>query len=209
MRAALVGIAAAALLWAVMFSPLTAGRVNFWALMFPAAALLGAYALLGTPGRRLRAIYRWRRPWPVVGIVAAAALYGVFVLGDLLTGALFPAAERQIARIYDIRGALPAWAIALGLALLVGPAEEVFWRGFVQDRLQGRFGPLRGMLLGVAAYTGVHLWSLNPMLILAAGVCGLFWGWMFVRFRNVWPGIISHALWDVTIFILAPVGASA
>jgi hypothetical protein len=25
-----------------------------------------------------------------------------------------------------------------------------------------------------------------------------------LRFKSLWPGIISHALWDVVIFVLLP-----
>jgi membrane protease YdiL (CAAX protease family) len=27
---------------------------------------------------------------------------------------------------------------------------------------------------------------------------------MFLRYRSVWPGLISHALWDVAAFVLFP-----
>ena len=40
----------------------------------------------------------------------------------------------------------------------------------------------------------------------AAGLCGLFWGLLYMRTRSVWPGLVSHALWDLVIFVLAPVG---
>jgi membrane protease YdiL (CAAX protease family) len=43
------------------------------------------------------------------------------------------------------------------------------------------------------------------MLFLAALICGLFWGALFKRYRSVWPVLISHALWDVAIFLLFPI----
>ncbi|MEK6655039.1 MAG: CPBP family glutamic-type intramembrane protease [Thermodesulfobacteriota bacterium] len=50
----------------------------------------------------------------------------------------------------------------------------------------------------------VHAVSLNPMLILAAGVCGLYWGLLYQREQNLIPLIISHSLWDLLIFVLFP-----
>ena len=42
-------------------------------------------------------------------------------------------------------------------------------------------------------------------LLLAALVCGLFWGGMFWRIGRLWPVIISHAAWDVLIFVIRPI----
>jgi len=61
------------------------------------------------------------------------------------------------------------------------------------------------MLCATLIYTIIHIWAFNLMLLGAALVCGLFWGVMFMRYRSAWPGIISHAIWDVTIFVLLPV----
>ena len=51
---------------------------------------------------------------------------------------------------------------------------------------------------------------MNPSLrtvystIPAAGVCGLYWGLLFQREKNLIPLIISHVLWDFLIFVLFP-----
>jgi membrane protease YdiL (CAAX protease family) len=50
----------------------------------------------------------------------------------------------------------------------------------------------------------VHVWSFNLMLMLAATLCGIFWGLVYLRFGRVWPGLISHALWDCLIFAVIP-----
>jgi len=45
------------------------------------------------------------------------------------------------------------------------------------------------------------------MLIMAALVCGVFWGFMYMIFkpRNLVPLLISHALWDVMVFVVLPI----
>jgi hypothetical protein len=59
------------------------------------------------------------------------------------------------------------------------PAEEIFWR--------------------------VHVPSLNPMLILAAMVCGIAWGGLYRLFPKQLPAIlVSHALWDAAAFVWWP-----
>jgi uncharacterized protein len=42
------------------------------------------------------------------------------------------------------------------------------------------------------------------MLVLAAAACGLFWGFLYLRFKSVLLTAVSHALWDLTVFILIP-----
>jgi len=42
------------------------------------------------------------------------------------------------------------------------------------------------------------------MLVLAAATCGLFWGWLYLRFRSVIILVVSHVLWDLAIFLFAP-----
>ena len=79
----------------------------------------------------------------------------------------------------------------------------MFWRGYVQRRLTARLG-FWGVALSAMAYGVVHLASGNLMLIAAAFACGAFWGLLFLRFRSIHVNIVSHALWDVAVFILWP-----
>ena len=150
-------------------------------------------------------LYAVQVKWIGIGLAAAAILYLVFFAGDRLTTWLFDFAAPQISNIYGTRSQASPLLIGLLLLLWIGPAEEIFWRGFAQHRLQKKFGAWRGYLLTTAAYALVHIWAFNFMLFTAALVCGVFWGWMFMRFRSVWPGLISHAVWDLTIFVLLPI----
>ncbi len=53
-------------------------------------------------------------------------------------------------------------------------------------------------------YTAVHLASGNIMLVLAAAVCGVFWGWLYLRYRSPVLNIVSHTLWDLAVFVVFP-----
>ena len=50
--------------------------------------------------------------------------------------------------------------------------------------------------------------SIKPESLLisfvAAAVCGLFWGLLYLREGSLVPVMISHALWDVMTFVLFP-----
>jgi membrane protease YdiL (CAAX protease family) len=60
----------------------------------------------------------------------------------------------------------------------VGPAEEIFWRGFVQERFCGRYGRAVGYLIASLVYAAIHVFGFNFMLFMASLICGLFWGAM-------------------------------
>lgn len=44
------------------------------------------------------------------------------------------------------------------------------------------------------------------MLVLAALAGGLFWGFLFLRTKSVVLAAVSHAAWDVAIFVIFPLG---
>ena len=203
LRKVWTGIAVAALLWFVMFSPLTAPRLNFWYAMSASAVVLIA---ISTILRR-----EWLanfRPTPLriaVGIAIAAVLWGIFWLGDVLSQWLFSFAGAQVDNIYAMKSDARPLTIALLLLLLIGPAEEIFWRGFVQNSLMRRWGANAGFLVTTAVYALVHVWSGNFMLVMAALVVGFCWGIIY-RFRpdSLTALIISHAVWDACAFVIFP-----
>ncbi|MCL2872210.1 MAG: CPBP family intramembrane metalloprotease [Betaproteobacteria bacterium] len=199
-------IVVAAILWFIMFSPWTAPRLNFWwAMLFSASVLLIMSAVFG---RDWRPQFRLSARAVVIGLVSAAVLWGVFYLGHMLSTMLFSFAQPQVGAIYGLRdGNSHVW-IALLLLFIVGPAETIFWQGFVQRTLMQRWGSLSGFVGTVLIYSLVHLWSFNLMLLMAAAICGAFWGGMYalLKPRTLWPLLISHAVWDVMVFIVFPIG---
>lgn len=162
---------------------------------------LGAYALVAEPELRRE---RPRARDAVTGLASAAALYGIFRIGDRLARRIMPAGDREIGAIYRLRTTAPRPAIAAALATLIGPGEELFWRGLVQRHLQQRFGRLRGWLLASSVYGAIHLVSLNLTLTGAATTAGLFWGGIYTAKPRMTPLVISHISWDIWIFLIAP-----
>jgi membrane protease YdiL (CAAX protease family) len=110
----------------------------------------------------------------------------------------------QIDEIYLLERIRPKWELAARLGLIIAPAEELFWRGYLQRSLSMRFGRRTGALLSAAAYSGVHLASGNLTLIGAAAVVGLFWGGLRALGLPLGALIVSHVIWDILIFLYAP-----
>ncbi len=200
----LIGIGIALCFWFVMFSPLTAQKINFWAVMSIATASLMLYTFL-TNWKQTMLLFRFEIKHIWVGILSAVFLYLFFFVGHLIATNLFGFAKEQVINVYSTKEGTSPFAISVLLLLLIGPAEEIFWRGFVQAQIYSKLvKPLPSILLATLLYTIVHIWALNLMLLIAAFFCGLFWGFIFYRYKSLIPAIISHSLWDFTIFILLP-----
>lgn len=192
-------LALAAGLW---FFAFYLGWGNFWFKISCSSAALAAWAFLCRPG--LRAELRPDgRTW-LWGLLSAAGLYLIFWLGQLISIQIFPFAAGQISGIYGQGQGTPTWLIALLLLLVTGPSEEIYWRGFLQRGLIERLGRRNGWLLATACYAGVHLWTLNFMLIGAAAVAGAFWGILYCRLGRLAPVVVSHSLWSAVIFAVLP-----
>lgn len=127
----------------------------------------------------------------------------IFWVGDLLTSWL-KFQNREVTSIYGTKSQASTWIIGTLLLFVIGPGEEVFWRGFVQNRMSAQWGSSKGYLFASVLYGAVHIPSMNLMLISAAVVCGCYWGILYKVTGSVIPGIISHAVWDLSIFVLFP-----
>lgn len=189
----------ASVLWFLIFGMQLA---NFWVLMSLSTGLLAllVVAVDGWPFKR--ADLNWRNL--VWGVLSAAVLYFVFWVGNEVARLLFAFTPVRVGSIYSNKAMAAPWVIAILLAVVIGPGEEIYWRAFVQRYFVARWGVLAGILLAAVVYALVHIWAFNLILLVAALVSGIFWGWLYQRTGSIVPGIVSHALWDVAIFILFP-----
>jgi len=176
-------------------------RGQFWDRMTATGLTLGSLALTTQP--RLRKT-RLGLKDVLLGISYAGLLYGIFHLGDRISRLILPFAGRQIESIYALKRIRPKGELIARLGLIIGPAEEFFWRGFLQQGLMERFGRVWGTILGVLAYGGAHIVSGNFTLVGAATVAGAFWGGLYGLGAPLGALIVSHVLWDNIIFLIAP-----
>ena len=204
MRRLVLTIVLAAVLWSVMFTPWTAPHVNFWWMMTASACVLSLMSSLFAPGW-----WRYVRITPreiARGIVVTTALWGVFWVGDKLSQLMFDFARPQVDTIYGMKDGESPWLLAVLMLFLIGPAEEIFWRGYVQKSFSARWNPNTGFVVTTVIYALVHAGSLNFMLVMAAAVAGAVWGLLYRFFPQHFAAIIiSHAVWDVAVFIWFPI----
>lgn len=188
--------------WFFLFSPLSRG-LNFWLVMAIANGVLVTVALI-SQRRSLDSLFKFRISHIFIGIISAGVLYFVFFLGKEISGLLLPFSKAEIVRIYNIKQGTPALVVGILLFAWIGPCEEIYWRGFLQQRLASLFGKNTGYIAAALMYGITHLYALNFMLFGASLVCAFFWGFLFKKHRSLWPAIVSHSVWDVFIFVIAP-----
>jgi len=173
---------------------------NFWVKIGASVLLVLGYSLY------------WQRPKITLrfssfflGILSAAVLYFIFFLGNSLAPYFISGAKGQVGGIYSLGEGSSKFLVFLLLLLITGPGEEIFWRGFLQDQMMKRIGTCRGYLLTTAVYAGVHVFSGNPILILAALMAGAFWGGLYLWKRDLLIQITSHSFWSAFIFAVFPI----
>lgn len=176
-------------------------REQFWERMTHTGAALGTLALATDPDLRRTRI---RKRDVALGLASAAGLYGVFQVGDRAARKIMPKGAEEIDEIYALRAIRPKAEIATRLALVIGPAEELFWRGFVLRRSQRLYGRWRGAAIAALKYGGAHLSTGNATLTGAATTAGAYWSALAAAGMPMGALVVSHVAWDVWIFLLQP-----
>jgi membrane protease YdiL (CAAX protease family) len=169
--------------------------------MSAGASALGCYALLSRPALRKQ---RPAAKDVLPGLLSAGGLYLIFQIGDRMARRIMPSGEEDIARVYALRSLAPKAVTAVLLIGVIGPSEELFWRGMVQEAFMRKMGRWRGTAASAATYGAVHLVTGNVTLTGAAATAGAYWGAQYTLRPALGPLLVSHVVWDIWIFLLQP-----
>jgi membrane protease YdiL (CAAX protease family) len=152
---------------------------------------------------------------PRLGGLAAGALSGlgcaaIIVLGAWLAGVRTMDLGPLRAAVVEMGLAAPGayLAAAAGWTMANSLMEEYVYRWFVFRQGEQLFSTTRAMLLSAAVFTLHHIIAISqylnpPQTVLASTgvfIGGVFWAWLYSRYRSIWPGWISHVLADVAVF---------
>ncbi len=88
--------------------------------------------------------------------------------------------------------------------------EEYVWRWFVLRKCEVLWGSKTGMVAAALAFTAHHVialsaqfsWGVTLLGSLGVFIGGATWNWLYLRYRSIWPGYVSHAIVDLAIFII-------
>jgi len=207
----MTSLIAVTLLAILLFSPMFVlhglGAFDFWWWMSSNLVVLISLALILDQSYRIFIKEDFTRGITrkvLMGLASAIILYFFFFFGNMLSRLMFDFAGDGISNVYAFKGDAEGIRIGILMLLIIGPGEEFFWRGFLQRHFQRRLGKWRGFILATVIYTGVHVLTGNVMLILAALIAGLFWGWMYMKYNSMVMNIVSHTIWDIAVFLIFP-----
>ncbi|MDH5627824.1 MAG: CPBP family intramembrane metalloprotease [Candidatus Krumholzibacteria bacterium] len=151
----------------------------------------------------IRGQLRIARPrWPRLLLVIAATA-GVVVLVDqiyVITQHFSPVPDDYAEAIRELKpeGPLQFLVILIGLCMLVPLAEEVVFRGLIQQIFQRNLGALLAVALSGAVFGAVHL---NAHLLISITVFGWYLGWVYYATGNLTYTMVSHALFNLTALV--------
>ncbi|OGX46090.1 MAG: hypothetical protein A3G38_00985 [Omnitrophica WOR_2 bacterium RIFCSPLOWO2_12_FULL_51_8] len=91
-------------------------------------------------------------------------------------------------------------------SLLVGLGEEIFWRGFIQNKISNHLSVNLSIWITAALFALIHFYiftilpvRLGVFFLFLIAVSGIVWGYLFKYFNSIWSSAISHG---ITAFII-------
>jgi len=197
-----IGTTAAMWVWPGPVGQALYGACKLWLLALPLAWLL-----LVERGRISLSAPR-RGGWGA-GLLSGAVVGGAILLAWLLVGRSRVDAGPllEVARQSGFDQPAVYLGFAAYLALVNALLEEYVWRWFTLRQCERLLGGASAVGAAALFFTLHHVvairsflpWSLT--LLASAGVFagGLLWGALYLRYRSIWPGYVSHVLVDVAV----------
>ncbi|MCM8801039.1 MAG: CPBP family intramembrane metalloprotease [Candidatus Omnitrophica bacterium] len=136
------------------------------------------------------------------GLLGIAILRTLGIRGYLLTG-------REIILGFSLKKELGYSLLSrnrfiffLYCSFLVGLGEELFWRGFIQQRIKNYFNKDFSIWLTSIIFSLVHFYLffvigsffITSLMLIAIFLLGLFWGYVFERYKNIFLNAFSHGI---------------
>ena len=142
--------------------------------------------LIGRPALDLRGVVTLT----MCGLIFVAAMSVYFSLLKWAGFSIFRAAG-----IFEKAG-WPVVSMFALVSLMPAVVEEVAFRGVIQSALQRVAGEREALLIQAALFSVLHL---MPMMFISHFFMGLCFGYMRVRSKSLYPGMVLHAAWNACV----------
>jgi membrane protease YdiL (CAAX protease family) len=104
----------------------------------------------------------------------------------------------------DLPRTVAIWTtLGLAVAVVAPLAEELFFRGLVYRGIEGRFGPVAGMLVSGVAFSLVHF---NLSVVVPFTLIGIIFAGVYRASGSLWTTIAAHAIFNGVSFAAAVYG---
>lgn len=190
-----------ALAEAIGWRLVAARRARVWRLMPAILLAMGVAAVLAR--RPLVATRVGDGAALVVGTASGLALYFATRVFVAVAGRWEPFRRDVVERYRDAAEVPLRESLSLSLLIMV-PAEELFWRGLVQGRLDQSLVAVAAGVWTWLAYVGANLASGSLPIVAGAVVGGALWTGLAVWSGGVLASLLSHMLWTGLMLALPP-----
>jgi membrane protease YdiL (CAAX protease family) len=167
------------------------------------AIILPLYLLLRRVGIGFARQVRLAPPRaPRVGYVVLATLATVVIVDQiyLINQQFAPLPQEYVDSLEDLRPG-DVWNFTLiffGLCLVVPVAEELVFRGMIQQIFSRNIGPVLGFLLAGLVFGAVHL---NAHLLISISFFGVFLSFVFYATGNLVYSIVAHSIFNTVALL--------
>lgn len=175
------------------------------------AMILPIVLLLRRVGPGFRKQVRLAMPRANSIVFVVLATLAVVVVIDqiyLITQRFSPVPQEYIEGLKDLKP-VDGWTFTVifaGLCLLVPVAEELVFRGLMQQIFARNMGAVIGFVLAGLVFGAVHL---NSHLLISISVFGVFLGFVYYATGNLAYTILGHALFNTIALLQLTFASSA
>jgi uncharacterized protein len=171
----------------------------FWYIFTAAMLFLISYSILHEELEDKASFFKYL----LLGSLSGVILFGVFFLGNALIELLNLPFTKEISNLYKRLSPTILWHYIV-LLLVIIPGEEIFWRGFIQKRIQKASNVTTSVIVASILYASAHIYSGSFMLAFSALISGIFWGYLYAWKKSLPLVIVSHLIFDLFLFVIYP-----
>lgn len=140
----------------------------------------------------------------IFGIGYGTIAYGIVKIGYLILPYIYVNAKKDVATFLSKYAPTAVWHYLL-LIFVIVVGEEMFWRGFVQQKLKHFMRRRYAILLTAILFSlSVAISGFWPGA-LAAFVVGLLWGILYEWKKSLPLIIVSHVVFVLLLFLVLPI----
>ncbi|MFG0331293.1 MAG: CPBP family intramembrane glutamic endopeptidase [Phycisphaerales bacterium] len=141
------------------------------------------------------------------GALIGAGIYSAYVIAG---GVIDAEALRSAASQNGIGDPARYIAFAVYLCAVNALLEEYVWRWFVYQQCEAIVAPVPAVALSATLFTIHHVialrlqvgWTVTILGSAGVWIGGAIWSWLYLRYRSIWPGYVSHVIADIVILAI-------
>ncbi|MGB3260478.1 lysostaphin resistance A-like protein [Paenisporosarcina sp.] len=142
----------------------------------------------------------------IIGIGYGTLTYGLIATAYRFFSIFTDQAAVSVERFLSDYGPTTVWHYLL-LMLIIAPGEELFWRGFIQQKLKRYISPFFAVLVASLLFGLSMAFSGFWLGVLAAITSGLLWGLLYEWKKSMPLIIIAHITMTILLFLVLPLNS--